>query len=338
MRRKVAGPNFESRGRQTGPRCLAMLVCLWSVAGIPVPADPSPEQEVIQVLIEKQVPDTNGTTWDQVVLETTATTQLDLRRDYPLLRANLILEGRKRGPACSEAVEDMLKKNQSEAAIRIQTNRLEHVRLVGVESFERIFAGKEDTYDEWVRFYAEFPNGRHLLVVSRVGFDSRKTRAAVCFSVRKPEENHSRARYEIFRRQGERWVVDRYPRRYIKGRLTPGLDDPLIVLECELRYYLVDTNEPPASLHPSSLEVLKNEVTNLVCSVSNPFTLASIPVSSRQVRGFVLQVVEPKDVAGQVLTVRADPLRDPADQFEFEQRYELQIRREMLGNLEFRLF
>lgn len=108
---------------------------------------------------------------------------------------------------------------------------------------------------------------------------------------------------------------------------------------CELRYYLVGW--ATATTAPKGLETVSNERTNLSCSIAEPLRLIKQADTNLtfQISGFVFQIIEPEEYAGQVLTSHFDgPLAsgDPFKAFTFGKRYQMVVAPKWIGDTHFR--
>ena len=111
----------------------------------------------------------------------------------------------------------------------------------------------------------------------------------------------------------------------------------LVSVRCELRYYVAHF-WPEGASQPLALQVVENQGTNLVCSVPRSFRLAKSSAECVDFAGWVLQVVEPAEYAGQPLTaILYDYLPSPFDVFRVGRRYETAVPKNMIGDLNFRV-
>lgn len=119
--------------------------------------------------------------------------------------------------------------------------------------------------------------------------------------------------------------------------LAPTYEDSATVTVVgELRYYVVGGAARP------TVQVLQNDGRSLTCSVSEPFRLLRQVDTNLtfEVRGFVLQIVEPAQYAGQVLTAHFDGLLasgDPFKAFALGRRYQMDVAHEFIGGTDFAL-
>jgi hypothetical protein len=115
-------------------------------------------------------------------------------------------------------------------------------------------------------------------------------------------------------------------------------DSPAVSVVCELRYYLVGH---VTSLAPTNgLQVVRNVGTNLICSVAEPLRLIQRADTNLlwEIGGFVFQIVEPQEYAGQVLTAHFDgPLAsgDPFKAFAPARRYRIDVSQKFIGRTNF---
>jgi hypothetical protein len=115
-------------------------------------------------------------------------------------------------------------------------------------------------------------------------------------------------------------------------------DSPTVTVVCELRYYLVGH---VTSISPTNrLQIVCNDGTNLACSISEPLALLQRADTNVlwEIGGFVLQIVEPREYAGQVLTAHFDgPLAsgDPFKAFAFGRRYKMDVSQKFIGGTNF---
>lgn len=125
-------------------------------------------------------------------------------------------------------------------------------------------------------------------------------------------------------------------------RRTPALGGggSLISVICEFRYYLV--GHATIESAPNGLEIIKKDKGSLTCAVAKPLVLLKTPVagSAYDVGGFVMQIIEPADYAGEILTLHFDgPLAsgDPFEAFAPGKRYQMDVSDRFIGDLHFRI-
>ncbi len=116
-------------------------------------------------------------------------------------------------------------------------------------------------------------------------------------------------------------------------------DSPAASVVCELRYYLI--GHVTSIRRTNHLEVVRSNVTNLTCSIGEPLRLIQTADTNLlwDVGGFILQIVEPKDFAGQVLTVHFDGVLasgDPFKAFVPGKRYRMDVSQKDIGDTDFR--
>src|SRR5437879_5479341 len=95
---------------------LSFALCAVAAQG-PVMPLPRLEQEVVSALLREQVDTGHGATRGQVLMGTTTATNLDLWRDCPKLLKDLRARAQHREAAFTEALDDMLNKNETVAQI-----------------------------------------------------------------------------------------------------------------------------------------------------------------------------------------------------------------------------
>lgn len=117
-------------------------------------------------------------------------------------------------------------------------------------------------------------------------------------------------------------------------------DSPTVTVVCELRYYLVGH---VTSISPTNrLQVVRNDRTNLTCSISEPLSLPRRADTNLtwEIGGFVLQIIDPAQYAGEILTAHFDgPLAsgDPFKAFAFGRRYQMGVSQKFIGGTNFGL-
>ena len=115
-------------------------------------------------------------------------------------------------------------------------------------------------------------------------------------------------------------------------------DSPTVSVVCELRYYLVGH---VTSLTPTNrLQILRNVGTNLICSIAEPLRLVQTAETNLlwEIGGFIFQIIEPQEHAGQVLTAHFDgPLAsgDPFKAFAPARRYRMDVSQKFIGTTNF---
>jgi hypothetical protein len=322
-------PTTSKHGLLISILILALLVALTSGPGAPPPL-PSQEQEVVEALLREEI-QANGSS-EQVVRDVASMAHLVFTNGYDKFLQILEREGQRRNPAYKEALADMVKKNQTEATISTPTHIKKPVHLVSEATLKRILPFQSDPRtNNWDPFYATFKSSREVVTVSRPGVDSKGNIAVVCFGV----QNRwvpGFCQVSVLKREGKEWFLELY-RRSLGGPLREGMATVIF----KLRYYLSGSQS-----ETNRVRVIQNYRTNLVCWVDEPGRLFQTTngLSPWDVSGFVFQIVEPPEYAGQVFSAHFDgPLAsgDPFMGFSFGKRYQINLAKERLGNLDFSL-
>ena len=294
------------------------LLAQWVNGSAELPPLPASEQAVIEGLLREEI--SANTSGEQVVRDAVSLAHFRFTNSYEKFIEGLRQEGQRRGPAFGEAVENMLKSNETEARISIPTDAPKPIHLVSEKELN------EPT--NWTRFRDKYKDSSEVITVSRVGLDSKGNIAVVCFGI-EYQFLPGIAQVRFLKPEGKRWAFEAY-HRSLGG--PGGVQMPNVV--CELRYYHSGPFKKSLVIH--------NYSTNVLCSVAKPERLwkSTNGLSAWDVSGFILQVVEPPRYAGQVLTAHFEgPVAsgDPFRAFTFAKRYQLEVAEEILGSLDFTL-
>ena len=110
---------------------------------------------------------------------------------------------------------------------------------------------------------------------------------------------------------------------------------PAVTVIYELKYYVIGDKVGVTPLRVSE------EGGQRLYSISEPFRLLGYPDPNLmlEVRGFVFEIVSPREHAGKLLTAHFDGpgSGDPFNAFSFGQRYRMEILPVAIGNLKFGL-
>jgi hypothetical protein len=308
---------------------LAVTCLTWFVnceAGIP--SLPRAEQEVIEGFVADKTGPLGSR--EGALFETASAASVDFGGSYDKIQKVLNREASDRGPTFAQALENMLKKNRTGARIAGVTNSERPVRMVSETLFKSISADGDASYDDWLLFYDRFPGCSRVVTVSRVGLDSEGTFAVLCYGLKEPYRPGT-TRFEALRREGKRWVISEF-----RKAMEPEVLD-LVPVRCELRYYIAHF-WPEGASQSLALQVVENRGTNLVCTVPRSFRLAKSNAECLDFAGWVLQVMEPAEYAGQLVTaVQYDYPPSPFDVFRFGRRYDAAVPKNIIGDLNFRV-
>jgi len=285
------------------------------------PSLPAAEQEVVQAFLGQE--DALGT--EVAVFEIASAAKLDFNGSYQQVQKATHREIPDRGHAFVEAVEDMLKRSQTAGRITEITNAHRRVQLIAQDAFKSIFLENDAAYDDWTLFYDRFPNCGRIVALSRVGFDQRATTAVLCYAMKEPERPGI-TRFGVLRRAGGRWLISE-SRRVMRSKGTNTVN-----IRCELRYYVAHYY-PEGTSQELALQVVQNQRTNLVCSVPRGFRV--VTNNGLDFAGWILQVVEPAELAGQPLTAIPDDY--PSEGFRFGRLYDIAVPKDLIGDLRFRI-
>ncbi len=302
----------------------AVWLAFLATCGAATPLLPGTEQEVIKAFLgdENTIHGASGV----AIFGVASASNLDLKASYERALKGLLLAGMDRGPSFREAVEDALNKSQTAARVAAFTNATRQVHVVPESQFEDLFSDNDASVDTWLRFYEEFPNCGGFVVASRVGFDRNANLAVLFYNLKAPSAPGA-TRLEVLRRTGGGWRISD------TAMATRPRGTNLLALTCQLRFVVAAS--PGTDLRALRLVVAENLGTNLVCSVPSSFRLSSSSPGWDSV-GWVLQIEEPSEFVGQLLTaVQAG--HPPADIFRFGRFYEVRVPEDLIGDLSFRL-
>ena len=319
----VANPTLIGRIILSAIRLTWLMTCQAAI-----PPLPGVEQEVIEGFVADQTGPLGNRAG--AVFETASAASVDFGGSYDKLQTVLNREASDRGPTFAQALENMVKKNSTGARIAGVTNSERPVRLVSETLFKSISSDSDASYDDWLLFYDRFPGCSRVVTLSRVGLDSEGTFAVLCYGLKEPYRPGTTS-FEALRREGKRWVISEFR----KAMGPKALD--LVPVRCELRYYIAHFS-PEGASQPLALQVVENRGTNLVCTVPRTFRLAKSSAECVHFAGWVLQVTEPTEYAGQLVTaVLYDYPASPFDVFRFGRRYDAAVPKNMIGDLNFRV-
>lgn len=159
------------------------------------------EQEVVGLVLQREGPSaTSGTT---VMLDMASVSEIRHEQSHEEFAKRLRSWGfgeKERPSEIQQALEDFLAKNRTDTQIVFPTNA-SAVRLVPETVVDEIFRT-----NGWRAFYQQFPGSGGYAVVSRVGFDSKKTVAMVYLGVHRGSLS-GRGRIYILRREHDQWTI-----------------------------------------------------------------------------------------------------------------------------------
>jgi hypothetical protein len=298
-------------------------VFLWALSSQAVtPLLPATEQEVMRSLLAD--PQAFVRTREIAVLQAVGASNLDL--------TSLVIKQSQYFPLTnavdfSEAVQDLLRKQGQARLIAELGNTPRPVRLVQEDKFTKMFSDQDDSFDDWLAFCEQFPDCTWITALSRVGFSSKGTAAIVFYALEQPSRPAIPGFYLLRRDQG-RWAIT-------EVRRAMNREAPDAVVTCGLRFYVV--NDYPAVDSPRLiLKVEYSSETNLACSVPQSYKLIHDGEALRDLTGWVLQVTEPPEYAGQLVTALRDDWWSAA-MFRFGRLYVVALPREMIGTHDFRV-
>ncbi len=184
---------------------LALAALFYDAHGAaPVATLTRAEQEVLESLFQQ---DTVRNSKRLVVREVASIKEIRFTNNHEQFAAKLRKEAQDRDPALKEAVEDFLKKNQSDTKLVLPTNALKKVELVSDSVIEEIFSNRPNgTTNGWTLFYQRFPDSGGLITLSRVGMDS-KGKVAIVYLGRHELPLSGEGHIRILKREGNKWVL-----------------------------------------------------------------------------------------------------------------------------------
>lgn len=194
---------------KTALRALTMFVtsCCLCVAGDTGVVLPDVEQTILSAVLRQSYRTSMNTNGTFVIKNTTDL--MDLSWDanssdfFRLLRE----AAKSKDEALRDAVEDLIRKNQTSTTIRVSHAILPRVTLIDGAAILRMNAGDpQRRFPDWRIFYQQYPNSGGLITISRAGI-SASGKVAIIYMAKQEQDVSGSGRLWILRKVKTDWVL-----------------------------------------------------------------------------------------------------------------------------------